>query len=408
MRRAPLLSTVLSSCLLALSACGDDPPAPANPNPEPGTPSVTATSPAGGDEAQLPGALTQVSLTFSGPMDTSKGTLRPSSGLELGAPTWSGNTLTAPITRIGHDEEHTLTLEGFQDAQGQPVEHTLRFRTGTDRPRPVLTASSIPEGAQDVYPLELYFDHEARRPGIYSRKQLSLRFSVPMRTTHAQVKLENHTDSSIAPRVITGQWSDEGRELLLTLPAPEDGGPGGATLEEKSRYTLDLSALRGAEVGNRLDSAAFLGDGRLDFTTSERDGELEHACTHALANEAEAIQATTGEAPPFGFAPLTDTGHSRYRVTLPGEQQHGYTSLVSRPAQDEHIVLYLDRELAVGAYDGMESKDVAVKVEAARPVCTGITHVASFHALQGNRDYFLRFGPTPGAVFEFILERHAH
>ncbi|MFY0582037.1 hypothetical protein ACN28S_54110 [Cystobacter fuscus] len=102
----------------------------------------------------------------------------------------------------------------------------MRFRTGTDRPRPAVTASSIPEGAQDVYPLELYFDHEARRPGIYQRKQLSLRFSVPMRTTNAQVKLENHTDPSIAPRVITGQWRDEGRELLLTLPAPEDGGPG--------------------------------------------------------------------------------------------------------------------------------------------------------------------------------------
>jgi len=314
MRRAPLFSALLSSCLLALSACGDEPPAPVNPDPEPATPTA---------------------------------------------------------------------------------------------PRPFVTASSIPEGAQDVYPLELYFDPEARRPGIYPRKQLSLRFSVPMRVASAQVTLENHTDPSIAPRVITGQWSDDGREFLLTLPAPEDGGPGGPTLEEKSRYTLDLSALRDAEGGNPLDPGVFLGDGLLDFTTSEREGALEHACTHALASETEAVQATTGDAPPFGFAPLTDTGHSRFRVTLPGERQHGYTSLISRPDQDEHIVLYLDRELAVGAHDGTEFQDVAVKVEAARPVCAGITHVASFHATQGNRDYFLRFGPTPGAVFEFILERHA-
>lgn len=400
MRRRAL---VLSTCLL-LSACGE--PSTPEPQPEP-SPLVTATVPASGDAPQLPGALAQLSFTFGAPMKTGQGTLKPSSGLVLGTPTWSGNTLTVPVTRIEHDAEHTVVLEGFQDAGGRPVEHTLRFRTGSDQPRPAVTSSTLSEGSSDVYPVEMYFDAEAKRPGIYLRKQLTVRFSAPIRQADARVTLTNHTDTSNPPRVLSGQWSDDGLELRLTLPPPEEGA-GGAALDEKSRYSLDLSALRGAAVGNRLDPVAFLGDGRLDFTTAARDGELEHACAHAISSEVEPVQATTGDAPPFGFAPLTDTGHSRFRVTLPTEQRPGYTSLISLLDEEEHITLYLDRNITVGAFDGTDNQDVAVSVEATPPACAGITHVAEFHAQPGNRDYFLRFGPTPDAVFEFILERHAH
>ena len=412
MRRASLVFPLLSACLLALSACGGEAPVPVNPDPsvpvEPGAATVTATTPTSGDEALAPGTLTQVRITFSAPMDTARGTARPSSGLELGAPTWSGDTLTLPVTRVAHDEAYTVALEGFQDARGRSVEHTVHFRTGTDRARPTVTWSSIAEGTKDEYPVQMYFDAQARRPGIYLRKRMSLRFSVPMRTEGARVTLHNHTDTGIAPRVLTGEWADGGRELRLTLPTPEEGGAGAAVLEEKTRYSLDLTALRSAEVGNRLDAVAVLGDGRLDFTTAARDGHVEHACGHALAGEAEAVEATTGEAPPFGFAPLTDTGHGRYRVTLPAGDKPGYTSLISSPDADDHVTLYLDRALSVGAHDATDEKDVTVKVEAAPPACEGITHVASFHAHAGNRDYFLRFGPTAGSVFEFILERHTH
>jgi hypothetical protein len=40
-------------------------------------------------------------------------------------------------------------------------------------------------------------------------------------------------------------------------------------------------------------------------------------------------------------------------------------------------------------------------------VCPGITHQARFTVLKGDRFYYLRFGATPSAALEFILERYA-
>lgn len=406
--------TALLSSALILSACGEDtaqPPDQPMPPVDTTAPRLTATTPTRGAQGLAPGAVPEVSFTFSEPMDPAAGTLVPSGELELGVPAWSGNTLKAPVTRLGHDAALAVELRGFKDLAGNTLDgtvllgnSTLDFHTGTDRPRPHVTASSVAEGAQGEYPVELFYDAQASRPGVYSRKRLSLTFSTAMQQTLAQVRLENRTDTTVPPRTLTGEWSENGRVLSLTLLSPEEGGP---PLEEESAYALDLSALRGAEVGNRLDATAFLSDGKLDFTTGKRDGSLEHACAHTLINTPEAVMASANR-PPFGFPPPTDTGHTRYRVTLPGEGPYeGHTELTSKTDEDEDIALYLSREIPVGAFDDIDGVDVPVQLTSAPPACAAITHVARFSIARGDRFYILGFGPTDAAKFDFVLERYA-
>lgn len=406
-------SALLTACALALTACGDGPPTPPTPGADTQAPTVTATSPAERAEAVLPGATSEVSITFSEPMKPEAGTLVPSGGLKLGAPTWTGNTLKVPVTGLGHDEAHTLELKGFQDVAGNALDGTvllgdgkLDFRTGSDRPRASVASASVAEGAQGVYPVEMYYDAAASRPGAYFRKVLTVTFSAAMDPAFAQVTLVNRTDTTLAPRSLTGQWSPDGLTLTLTFTAPEEGGP---PLEEESTYALDLSALRGAATGNRLDASAFLGDGKLDFTTGKRNGALEHACTHSLVGTAESVAAAPNM-PPFGFPPSTDVGHTRYRLTLPetdAGSHAGYTELVSKPDQDELIVLYLDRNLPVSVWDELDAVDVPVEVSPTSAVCPGITHQARFSVTQGDKFYYLRFATTANPALEFILERYA-
>lgn len=406
-------SALLTACALALTACEAPPPPPPPPGADTQAPTVTATSPAEHAAAVLPGATTEVSITFSEPMKPDTGTLVPSSGLKLGAPTWTGPTLKVPVTGLSHDEAHTLELKGFQDMAGNALDGTvllgdgtLDFHTSSDRPRAAVASASVAEGAPDVYPVEMYYDGAASRPGTYFRKVLTVTFSEAMDPAFAQVTLVNRTDTTLPPRSLTGQWTPDGLTLTVTLTAPEEGGP---PLEAESTYALDLSALRGAAAGNRLDASSFLGDGRLDFTTGKRNGPLEHACTHSLVSAPRNVEAAP-TLPPFGFPPSTDEGHARYRVTLPeaGVGSHvGYTELISKPAEDEDIVLYLNQHLPVGAWDELDAADVPVEVSPTAAVCPGITHQARFTVTQGDKFYSLRFGATPSATLEFILERYA-
>lgn len=409
-----LLPFALISSALLLPACGEDtvqPPTQPPPAEDTTAPLLTATTPTRGAQGLVPSAVTEVSFTFSEPMDPAAGTLVPSGGLELGAPAWSGTTLKAPVTRIGHDAALAVELKGFKDVAGNALDGTvllgsgtLEFHTGTDRPRPSVTASSVAEGAQGEYPVELFYDAQASRPGVYLRKRVSVTFNTPMQRAQAQVRLENRTDTATAPRTLTGQWSEDGRVLSLIIPAPEEGGP---PLEEESTYAMDLTALRSAEVGNRLDVTAFLGDGKLDFTTGKRDGALEHACAHTLINTPEAVTASASR-PPSGFPPSTDVGHTRYRVTLPGEGPYeGHTELVSLPDEDEDIALYLSREVSVGAFDDIDGVDVPVRLSSAPPACAAVTHVARFSIARGDRFYYLGFHSTNAAEFELVLERYA-
>ncbi|WP_257453858.1 Ig-like domain-containing protein [Archangium lipolyticum] len=404
-------NALLTACALALTACNDAPPSPGPSPADTQAPTVTATAPAERAEGLLPGATTEVSITFSEPMDPEAGTLVPSEGLTLGAATWSDRTLKVPVTSIRHDDAYAIELKGFRDVAGNALDGTaflgdgrLDFRTSSDRPRPAVASASPAEGTRDVYPVEMYYDDSASRPGTYFRKTLTVTFTEAMNPAFAQVTLVNRTDSSIPPRTLTGQWTSDGLTLTVLVSAPEEGGP---PLEEESAYTLDLSALRSAAVGNRLDATAVLGDGKLDFTTGKRDGNLEHACSHTFIGSARPVTAATAR-PPFGFPPPTDEGHIRYRLTLPGEgPREGYTEFVSKPTLDEDVVLYLNQGVQVGAYDDLDGVEVPVDYQATPPACAGITHRARFTAAMGVRSYMMRFGPTDASTLEFVLERYA-
>jgi hypothetical protein len=267
-------------------------------------------------------------------------------------------------------------------------------------PRTSVTRSQPAEGSQGLYPVEMYYDGAASRPGVYLRKVLTVTFSGPMAPSPAQVTLSNRTDTSVEPRSLTGQWSEDHRTLTVTIPAPEEGGP---PLEASSSYVVDLTKLKDA-AGNPLDGAPVLGDGKLDFTTGARESLLEHACTHALVNTPEALNAA---ATPFAFPPTTDEGHKRYRLTLPGGDGsfQGYSEFISAPDGDETVTLFLNRRVPLAVRNDTESADVPVELLATEPACAGITHRARFGVTAGDMFYQLHYGPTDLATFEFVLER---
>jgi hypothetical protein len=413
MRLSPVIA-LLTACALAPVACEPKPPTPSGPDGDAGirdtqAPTVTSTTPAHGTT----GVPTSTALTveFSEPMKAGGGTVKVTAGdtvVTLPAETWdtARRVLTLhPATPLPPSTEVSVAVQtDFTDEAGNalaaPV--TFHFTTGTNAPRTSVSSSQPAEGEQGLYPVELYYDGAASRPGVYLRKVLTVTFSGPMEPSLAQVVLLNRTDTSVEPRPLTGQWSPDHRTLTVNIPAPEEGGP---PLEETSTYALDLGQLKDA-AGNPLDGAPVLGDGKLDFTTGARDGALEHACTHTLANPAvEANAAPT----PFATPPATDTGHTRYRLTLPGGDgsYQGYSDFISAPDVDETVTLFLSRQVSLTVRNDTDGTDVPVELLTTEPACAGITHRARFGVTAGDMIYQLHYGPTDLATFEFVLERYA-
>lgn len=310
-----------------------------------------------------------------------------------------------PVPDAGTRPDAGSPDAGSPDAGPLPDAGSPDAGSGTDGGTvsgPHVTTSVPAEGATAVYPLEMFLDASSGTPAVSFRKVVTLTFSAPMDATAAQVSLVDRTDSTVPPRALTGTWSSDGLTLTVTIPRPEDST---RPLEEDSRYALDLTGLKDAE-GTALDAShAGLGDGRLDFTTGERDPELEHACTHVLVNTPEAVTAGRTK---FAFPPLTDEGHARYAVTLPSGDAgfEGYTELISAPDVDEHVILYLDREVPVGVRNETAGQDVTVTLAPTLPVCQGITHTLSFDTEAGDQSYMFHFGPTPTETLGFVVERH--
>lgn len=420
--RLPLLPALLAAGALALVGC--QPPPPSSPSPDAGTdagtgpapdagtsqaPTLTSTTPAPG--ATGVSADTALRLEFSEPMRSGAGsvTVRAKDApVALAPPSWDAarRVLTLqPTSPLPMDAEVSVSVQAdFTDEEGQPLSAPISFRftTAYTGPRTTVASTRPEEGARGVYPVELFYDGTASRPGVYLRKVLTLTFSGPMNPALAGVVLRDRTDSGAAPRSLQGQWSSDHRTLSVTVPAPEEGGP---PLEPESTYALELTSLEDA-AGHRLDGAPVLGDGRLDFTTGARDGDLEHACTHTLVNTPEEY---TAAATPYAFPPATDTGHARYRLTLPGGEgvYEGYSEFISAPDVAESITLYFNRPVPLTVRDDSVGVDVPVETRATAPACAGITTQARLHAAAGDRIHQLHYGPTDVPTFEFIFERHA-
>ncbi|RKH68237.1 Ig-like domain-containing protein [Corallococcus aberystwythensis] len=257
-----------------------------------------------------------------------------------------------------------------------------------------VTASLPSEGETDVYPLEMYLDASGQTPVIAFRKVLALTFSEPMDPTAARVTLHDRTDTTVPSRALTGTWSGDARTLTVTVPRTEEST---RPLEVSTHYALSLEALRDA-------AGLALPDTALDFTTGERDPELEHACTHTLVNTPEAV--TAGRTP-FDFPPDTHNGHARYDVTLrSGEAGFGgYTGFISDPDNAEHVTLYLDQEVPTKVTNDTAGTDVASVLAPARFICAGITHTVTFTSEPGDQIHLLQFGPVASEHIQFVLER---
>ncbi|MBZ4332283.1 Ig-like domain-containing protein [Corallococcus sp. AS-1-12] len=273
---------------------------------------------------------------------------------------------------------------------------------GTSVSSATVTTSRPSEGEADVYPLEMYLDASGQTPVIAFRKVLTLTFSEPMDPSAARVTLHDRTDTTAPARVLTGTWSEDARTLTVTVPRTEEST---RPLEVSTHHALSLDALKDA-AGRALsaDTVGLGGDTALDFTTGERDPELEHACTHTLANPPEAV--TAGRTP-FDFPPDTHTGHARYDVTLrPVEAGFGgYTGFISDPENAEHVTLYLNQEVPTKVTNDTAGTDVASVLAPARFICAGITHTLTFTSEPGDQIHLLQFGPVASEHIQFVLER---
>ncbi|RKI68569.1 hypothetical protein D7X55_12175 [Corallococcus sp. AB049A] len=283
-----------------------------------------------------------------------------------------------------------LTLSGCDD--NEPI---VTPDAGTRVSTAIVTTASPSEGETDVYPLEMYLDASGQTPVIAFRKVLTLTFSEPMDPLAAQVALHDRTDTTVPARVLTGAWSEDARTLTVTVPHT---GESTRPLEVSTRYAVALDALRDA-TGLALSPGA-----ALEFTTGERDPELEHACTHTLVNTPEAV--TAGRTP-FDFPPDTQTGHARYDVTLrAGEAGFGgYTGFISDPENAEHVTLYLNQEVPTKVTNDTAGTDVASVLAPARFICAGITHTVTFTSEPGDQLHLFQFGPVASEHIQFVLER---
>ncbi|GEN06763.1 Ig-like domain-containing protein [Myxococcus fulvus] len=410
-------TALLTTCaLLALTGCDNDDPTPTPPDggtttdagPDAGDtapPTVTGTTPEADAVDVAPGSA--ITVRFSEPVQRDTGTVsatEDNAALTLETGHWEdqGRTLIAhPTQPLRAGARVEVTVSGYRDVAGNPLAapHRFSFRVGEDVARPHVVSSNPAEGATGVLPVQTH------KVGTNTalRRLVTVTFNEKMDVAEGRVTLRDQTTPANAPRSLTGTWSDDALTLTVSIPRPESDLP---PLEEDSRYSLDLTLLRN-QAGHALDTAhASLGDGRLDFTTGERDGVTEHACGHALL---EAPVTLTAGASPTAMYPATDAPHEFYELTLPanGAAFLGYSEVVS-DERDRPVILYLNQDVPIVVHDVTEAETVVPSTVTPAPqVCLpAITHTLKFTAPAGDRFLRLTYGPTPLEKFTFVFERY--
>ncbi len=373
-------------------------------------PTVAASSPAEGAVGVLPENTSFIVITFSEPMDKAVGVgklvdVTNGNATTVLTPNWSedGFKVTYDVTfQLRHNATLRVDLTGFMDRSGNALNATavlgsngaLDFATAVDTVKPAVFSSTPAEGAQDVYPVEVYAT--GTTPAFGHRKVFTFHFSEPMDTSISRVVL-NETYNPGASRNLDGVWSADRLTLTVTFyPAAVGQEP----LLSEWYYNVDLTGLKDRN-GNFLDAAhPVLGNGRLDFHTLLNDTVLNHACQHALGSSITSVTATGSSAGP----PRTDTYHARYEVTLPsnGTSYSGYTRMDLNTEEWQSI--FLDRDVPVAVTNAANGANLVVHQVAVPPACPGITHRARFETPL-NPTVHVRFGPILDSKFRFVLEQ---
>jgi hypothetical protein len=373
-------------------------------------PTVTRASPEEGSIVTPETNLFAV-FTFSEPMDKTQGTAVLVDGTTrttLTPATWSedGFNVTYDVEfRLRHGATLRIELLGFRDRAGNSLDATavlggnsaLDFTTTADTTKPSVIGNNIPDGAINVYPVEVYATGAS--PATAYRKVFTFRFSEPMNTGITRVTL-HEANNPTAFRNIDGLWTGP-RDLKVTITPPAAGL---LPMLDDFAYYLDLTGLKDP-AGNSLDvTVGSLGNGRLEFRTLPNYVLLNHACEHAVTLAPTAIAATVSAT---ATSPRTDQAHALYGITLPsnGTSYSGYTR--AQLNLDADYTFFLNRNTQVQITDPANSTvNVLVTQEPVVPACPEITHRATFHSPAGSSVLNLRFGPLPEAekVVRLIVE----
>ncbi|MFO0683681.1 MAG: Ig-like domain-containing protein [Sandaracinus sp.] len=236
-------------------------------------PTVVASAPREGQLDVEVALLSQISLRFSEPMDTSVGAL--ALVVDGGAPVpltarWDGDrrVLASVAGLLGAVAPHRVILTGFADASGAPLDGTaylgdgtLDFTTGVDSFPPFVAFMDPAEGATAA-------------PADTDRVLVT--FSEAMDPTQTSATLVGDGRSV----TVSGTWS--AGNTILTLDAP--------MLQGGRSYTIDFGAFHDAG-GTSLDVAhPYLGDGVADFALATPRGER---CGDSLTED-QAIVGPSG------------------------------------------------------------------------------------------------------------------
>jgi hypothetical protein len=369
-------------------------------------PRVLEASPAEGATGVMPENTSFIVFTFSEPMEKTVGRaeLIDSSGTTVLTANWATDGLSVSYdvrNRLRYNAVTRVVLTGFKDRVGNlldPMQYLgdgeLDFQTGADAVKPYVETSTPQEGAQDVYPVEVFVT--GSNPPTAYRKVFTFRFSEPMDISVRRVVLRE-TSNPAAARNLDGVWSNDALTLTVTITPPS----GGTTpLLPEYFYSLDLTGLRDRN-GATLDPAhPNLGDGKLDFYTMANSPGLNHACEHALLQNSNPVTATSTAA----NAPRTDTIHTRYGVVLPsnGTSFSGFVRM--ELATDLFHTIYMDRNVPLVVTDAATGTPRQVTQVDVPPACAPILHSATFQS-PSNPTANVRFGPSVNSTVRYVLEQ---
>ncbi|XYH97178.1 Ig-like domain-containing protein [Sorangium sp. So ce1128] len=232
-------------------------------------PHVVAATPTEG-AALVPIATEEIAITFSEPMDPAAGELVAGGDLVLGEKRWDERTVRYAVSGLEDDRDYALSLEGFRDLDGNPLDGAvflgdgkLDFSTGADSTPPHVVTAAPAEGSSDA--------------AAHLTGAVELKFSEPMDTTAGEATLTG--DARLVPLPMA--WSPDRLRLSLDVAG---------LLRDGAAYSVLLEGLLD-QNGNPLDPAPHLEDGALDFTTG-RDTLKPHAAASYPAEGDQRVYPT--------------------------------------------------------------------------------------------------------------------
>lgn len=214
-------------------------------------PQVVSSDPAEG-ALDVDLSRTLVTVVFSEPMDVAvgQGALDDGAGPVASPLSWSADQQTATFTvALAADTDYKLTLTGFADIAGNPLDGTaylgdgvLDFRVpGVEDVTPPTVITALPaEGTVNV-PV-----------GV---TEVSVTFDEPMNSAVTDARFEDLTLAITS--TVSGVWSGSGTTLTFDVAG---------RLALGRAFRLDLRGFTDV-ANNALDPAPYLGDGWLDFST---------------------------------------------------------------------------------------------------------------------------------------------